>query len=279
MLLVAGACLEAPPGAELNCPAPGELPADPLLGNVLDYGFDADDAATGVIHDRSGNRLDGALKGGNLVQSGRYGLGVAHDGTGMPLVEVPTDPLLHLGTAFSLEIWVYRSRVQIGEGLIAIFDEVRQAGEVILEILPDDGLWFGIATGDCDNPVMASIAAPLAIGADEWIHVAVTWDGENARFYRNGVVAYGMPLPATPCPMNRPLTLGSTGSALLPFEGRLDEVKISNYVKTEEEITASQAHDPTEDGGRCSGPNLDTPDPTISDTVTAGPELAATLVR
>jgi hypothetical protein len=262
--LGAAACLDAPPGGQPAdggaCESADAGPRDPLLGNVLTYTFDGDDTATEVIHDRSGNRLDGALEGGSVQLGGEYGLCVGDNGSGAPMVELPSHPLLHLGSALTLEAWVYRTRVQIGEGLITIYDPVTGTGELIFEILPDDGLYFGVASGDCDSPVMESISvlsSAVAIGADEWVHLAVTWDGDHARFYRNGEEVYDEPFAATPCPTNRPLTLGATGNELLPLEGWLDDVKISSYAKTGSEIAASAAHDPTAAGPRCGDSQVD----------------------
>ncbi|HEY8147077.1 MAG TPA: LamG domain-containing protein, partial [Kofleriaceae bacterium] len=244
----------------MDCAPLDAGPRDPLLGNVLTYTFDGDDSATEVIHDRSGNRLDGALEGGSVQLGGQYGLCVGDNGSGSPIVELPSHPLLHVGSALTLETWVYRTRIEIGEGLITIFDPVTQTGELIFEILPDDGLWFGIASGDCDAPTMQAVSLPAGtapIGADEWVHVAVTWDGDHARFYKAGEEVYDDSLTATPCPSDRPLTLGATGSELLPLEGWLDDVKISSYAKTASEIQASAAHDPTVAGPRCGDSQVD----------------------
>ncbi len=253
---MAGACLEAPPGAgpaDLCAPIDAG-PRDPTLGNVIDYDFDDDDSLTEVVHDRSGNRLDGALEGATITGNGKYGLNARWvEGSQEALIEVPDDPLLHLGSEMTLEVWVWRDEIGVDHGLFATFDPELMVGELILEIV-DDGLWFGVATGECDAPVMSSVviaADRLMVGQDHWIHLAVTWDGKDARFYRNGSLAATEPFSPTPCRVERPLYIGGTGVGLLPFHGWLDDVKISSYVKSESEIKASLDHDPTLGGARC----------------------------
>ena len=87
--------------------------------------------------------------------------------------------------------------------------------------------------------------------------MAVTWDRKDVRFYRNGALAATEPFSAKPCPIERPLYIGATDKGLLPFVGWLDEIKISNYVKTEEEINQSLSHDPTAVDARCGDGVLD----------------------
>ena len=263
MLLAAGACLEAPPGGQLpdagSCPGADAGPRDPVRGNVIDYDFDQDTTLTEVIHDRSGNRLDGALEGGIIEVGGFHGSDIRWDGVDEPLIKVPPSPLLHIGDGLTLEMWVWRDEMGVDHGLMSTYDPDRMVGELILEIVAD-GLRFAVASGNCSDPVMSGVVVPAAtlmVGEDQWVHVAVTWDGEDVRFYRSGVLAATEPLSAQPCPIDRPLYIGATAKGLLPFAGWLDEIKISNYVKTEEEINASLGHDPTAVDDRCGDGVLD----------------------
>lgn len=257
MALAAGACLSVPPEPEPGICSPVDDVAqpDPLLGNVLTYTFDGDVTETEVVHDSSGNRLDGALEGAIISPGGIHGLNAEWAATQEPLVEVPASPLLHLGTALTIEMWVWRNDQGIDNdhGLLSFYDPELAAGEYILEIF-DDGLWFGIATGDCANPVMQPAVVPstiLMVDQDTYIHLAVTWDGDQVSFYRNGDLVAELPLDGEPCPLERPLYLGATDDELLPFAGWLDDVKISDYVKTEEQIRASMNHDPSVAGPVC----------------------------
>lgn len=261
--MAAAACLEAPPGAAPtdgdSCAAADAGPRDPLRGNVIDYDFDEDTSLTEVIHDRSGNRLHGALESGIIEDGGKHGRDVKWVGADDALIEVPPNPLFHVGNELTLEMWVWRDEIGVDHGLLSTYDPDAMVGELILEII-DDGLWFGVASGDCGDPVMSSVSVPadqLMVGQDHWIHLAVTWDGDDVRFYKDGSLAATEPFSARPCPVDRPLNIGGTYEGILPYAGWLDDIKISNYVKTEEEINQSLAYDPTAADPRCGDGVLD----------------------
>jgi len=168
-------------------------------------------------------------------ESGRNRPGLPGTGGGR-LPGGPARRHRRLSGAITLEAWVYRSRNAAAEGLISIYDHDAAAGELALELTAIDGLRFGIASEPCGQPEMVWVEVPpemFALGTSEWIHVAVTWDGEIVRFYNRGSPVYEQSLAVTPCAMDRPLTIGATGNALLPFAGWLDDVKLSSYAKTE----------------------------------------------
>lgn len=89
--------------------------------------------------------------------------------------------------------------------------------------------------------------------AATWVHVAVTWDGVDASLYVDGQLDAEQPHPAL---------AGSTGGGGAYFMGQrpngsrvligvIDEVKLSDYVKTSEQIVASMNFDSTELFGQC----------------------------
>ena len=76
-----------------------------------------------------------------------------------------------------------------------------------------------------------------------WTHLASTYDGTNYRFYVNGVLAGSKTAGYSRVGFNsipaRPLRIGAgrtEGSATYFFNGAVDEVRIWNYVRTQDEI-------------------------------------------
>ncbi len=261
--LAATACLEAPPDAPPppgdECTREGGRPRDPVGGNVVDFTFDDDPVVTELIHDRSGNQLHGALELGFIDGGGAHGFSVGALAGTDALVEVPPSSLLHLGTELTLETWVWRDEMGVDHGLISTWHPEREVSELVLEVI-GDGVRFGVATGECSAPEMAyALLTPdrLTVESGTWIHLAVTWDGEEARFYRDGTLWATEPLAAEPCPLEGPLLLGATAPGVGHLAGWLDDVKLSNYIKSEAEIQDSRAHDPTADGDRCGDGVLD----------------------
>lgn len=260
LTLAAAGCLQAPPGPAGGegggdeCTGPTEPLADPLLGDVVTFTFDGDDELTDVIHDSSGNRFDGVLLvGGILDPDGVHGARAGSSGVGTAILEAPVGPL-ELGGGVTIELWINRGRTGTGEGLVSAYDEDTGVSALVLEILDNDGLSFGVATGDCASPDKAAATVPpeiVEIGQTGPIHLAVTWDGEQVKIYRDADLVATSALSAVPCAALRPLTIGAIGRSLRPFDGWIDDVKISSYVKSEEEIEDSMDADPVALGPRC----------------------------
>ncbi|HDS84251.1 MAG TPA: hypothetical protein ENN97_03545 [Phycisphaerales bacterium] len=157
---------------------------------------------------------EGVLGEGALI----YGDGWADAGT--------WDPSQYSGQ-LTLSLWAKWDGVSGWQGLIA----KRNAFEV------EEMLWLlEIASGS--NAVefkstTQTVGSP-AIPADQWEHVAVTFDGQTAIIYRNGVqaaqgtVVFGQKTDAN-------MVIGAaelneqTGAAWT-FNGALDDVRIYNYV-------------------------------------------------
>lgn len=109
-----------------------------------------------------------------------------------------------------------------------------------------EGYWFGT----CDNGRLryypsgngTAEDSSTAIPSNEWSHVAVTYNGATVRFYINGEVAgassHSGGLPSD----TSPLGIGGEGSAsgfpsgLFPFDGRMSEVRLWSYARTQAQI-------------------------------------------
>ncbi len=74
----------------------------------------------------------------------------------------------------------------------------------------------------------------LPIG--EWKHVAITFDGTDARLYFDGTLVGGPAGFAFSNDTEAMVNLGGAGSGNDPYLGALDEVKIYNYALTPEEV-------------------------------------------
>jgi hypothetical protein len=91
-------------------------------------------------------------------------------------------------------------------------------------------------TNSCYDVVSAGVNPPQ----NEWIHMAVTYDGEILRLYLNGnlqvatLFTYG-------CETTDPLRFGTSGTCSIyqRFIGFIDEVRIWNITRTPEEIANS----------------------------------------
>jgi hypothetical protein len=101
-------------------------------------------------------------------------------------------------------------------------------------------VWLYAAAPAAEVVLHASGPAPL----NQWIHVALTWDGKTARLYQGGQavgsVAYAGSLPATINPVILGNNANSTGVDQ-PLGGRLDEVRFYDRALSASEIATLAA--------------------------------------
>lgn len=128
----------------------------------------------------------------------------------------------------TIEAWVYR--------------EDASRCETIVGHDYNTSYWFGF----CNNlrfyrSGLAAATSSATVNAWQWTHVAVTYDGANARFYIDGALIDTVPLTNAGAGADRRLVLGANPatdgvSFNYPFLGSLDEVRIWSVVRTQQQI-------------------------------------------
>ena len=177
-----------------------------------------------VAHDSSGLGNDGTGLDSNWV-AGKYGYGTTSD-----QITVPYDPALLPATGLTISAWVK-------------IDEMNGLQRRIVEMDYRYGLLFNPLDNNSQTPFLFAINSnnyglefqDVAIG--EWVHAAVSWDGNMAQFYFNGS-------PAAPVGVSD--SISQVGGVPL-FMGRqgytLDEVRIYNTALSREEILSDMNFD------------------------------------
>ena len=80
------------------------------------------------------------------------------------------------------------------------------------------------------------------VTANQWYHIAVTNNNTTATYYVNGVTT-GTDAVAWGSTLTNALEFGRDGSTNY-FDGTIDEIRISNVVRTPEEISADATRYP-----------------------------------
>ena len=80
-----------------------------------------------------------------------------------------------------------------------------------------------------------------AVKPGKWHHIAATYDGAEYRGYLDGKLIHSNPLHATPAP-TPVMWIGRSDNY---FQGRIDEVRLWNVARTEEQIRAAMYQDLT----------------------------------
>ena len=201
---------------------------------IAQYSFE------GGARDTSGLGNNGLAVGTPSYIAGRVGQALALDGTNH-LVLLP--PNLANSAAFSFAAWIYWDG---GGNWQRIFDFGNDTTHYMF-LTPRSGsgaLRFAIRDGGSEQFIET---AALPVG--QWSHVTVTLSGNTARLYTNGVLASSSSgFTIAPSDFRPAMNyLGESQFSADPlFRGRLDELLITDYALSAQQITALQTNLPPE---------------------------------
>ena len=144
----------------------------------------------------------------------------------------------------SVSAWIYYSEKQdSGRIVVKGADNKETYG---LEVSENDELVFLVRDGndydveEDDYEKYAAESGEDALGRDEWIHIAGTYDGNTVKCYINGEVADVCDTQnaiAYLCQDTNDLAIGNRPDAMdKPFEGTIDDVRVYNYALSAEEV-------------------------------------------
>lgn len=139
-------------------------------------------------------------------------------------LHIPDAADLQPREALTIELWVKRLRFA-GCGTLVSKDR-RSA------------YWLGL----CDGRLRFSNGGPGGEGTTlipegRWTHVAVSFDGQAARLLVNGALDRVLPLPnELPSASTADLTIGADSAPGAFFLGRLDQMRLWNIARTDEQI-------------------------------------------
>ena len=150
-------------------------------------------------------------------------------------VLIPDNPLLDLTQDYTLEAWIFPESFSWLAGIISKY-HTNAANGYILRLTnqsPHTGLGFD-----------ELITSTNILSANQWYHIAAVKEGPNRKIYINGVE---YPLSGSALNVNannNPIRIGSDYGGRY-FDGRIDEVKIWDYARTQEEISSTMYTPPS----------------------------------
>jgi len=204
---------------------------------------------------------NGALSGNATYAEGKVGKAFYFDGVNS-FVKIPQSPRLNFTDQLTISFWMKADAdnpMRKNEGLVSSdFYCVEINGEptgtnwgVNFSVsttadppIGDDG----ISTGANHTQLSLANGAPATVTADQWHHIAATYDGANLRLYVDGR-PWGNPKPHTgairPMLPASSMAIGGedgrttiTDCGIRYFKGLIDEVAIYNRALSGDEIEA-----------------------------------------
>lgn len=191
-------------------------------------GKEAKDETAGLVGEFNGDvKWAEGISGSAVQMAGKVGKG--------DFIEVAHSDEVDIDETITMMAWIYPDELPAGgqENKFTIFYK----NTYYLQIEPGDGK-LAYYFYDTNNP--GYHISDGKVKAKEWSHVALVWDGKEARFYINGesdgkVIAQKGPGRSM---ANRPLRFGGENNGCCPrfFQGRVDELMLANYPLSEGDL-------------------------------------------
>ena len=205
-----------------------------LDDNVVLY-LPFDEGKGDVAKDQSKFGNNGEIRKAKWVD-GQYGGGLEFNGKDAE-VRVPDSKSLGL-KQLTVEVWYNPGKDGVGPGWKVIINKA--VGEWYLYLQDSQPMFFINSDGN-------NAKSPDKIPANKWTHLAGTYDGKEIKTYVNGELKatfkYNVPIGDKDCA----LEIGSRNPEGCPQNNlywspagvRMDEIRISNIAREENEIKAS----------------------------------------
>ncbi len=196
---------------------------------VLLYTFETGEGDT--VKDLSGNKNDGELMGSTKWGDGKPGSGLVLGGNGpRDFVEIPDSDSLDLVEGLTVEMWVFLNSPSTAGGTGATKESTYKVGprndqKVLLRMTTTSKAWGS-----------AVVISNKVLALDEWIHIAGTYDAKSGdgKIYIDGEIDNEGDIGGDIVPNNDALWLGRGAGPF--FDGKMDEVRISNIARSQQEI-------------------------------------------
>ena len=217
---------------------PNPLPAGLAAGWTFDEpaGISADDS--------SGNGNTATLVNGVARGTGAYGGGLVFDGVNDYPDRAQFDVAQHLGNRSDTD--------HVDQAAGRRRGRLRRLGKFWNATMTSPFYQYGLElsggtvptfyVGTAGGPRSASMGSALTL--NQWSHLAVVFDGSQARFYVNGGLTSTAPLAATLTARGTPLRVGADINTQQFFKGSLDEVRVYDRALTASEVQTDLSRQP-----------------------------------
>src|SRR5690606_33645469 len=218
------------------------------IGDLLTLDFE-DPGTTSVLRDRSGAGRHAERNDAMLVADAERGGQVLRvDGHN---VFVVGDRGLASDGPLTIEAWI---RPNANQTTFAVFGNyvASQEPRVDFSLEVDQGL-LSLITGDGATGEVVSAMSGERIVSERWTHVAVSWDGQVARYYIDGEPAGEMEHRAAGPERAewRHFRVGRRTGGEHALDGAIDDLKVSSWAKSAADIRYSMEVDAAALVGRC----------------------------
>src|SRR6476659_1343309 len=201
-------------------------PSAPKLVTALSFNEGKGKAARDSVHSHDATLFNGA----KWSTSGKYGGAIELDGTN-DYLSIPDSDALDFSDRFSLEAWV---RPDVSKTLAPVI--TKETTNFYSYLLDAGGETAGTPEGFVSDADWSweEVAATEALPTSAWSHLAMTYDGEDIRFYVDGAL---VDINSAPNAQVGSGALKIGGNKFEDFfDGRIDEVRLYDGALSQDEI-------------------------------------------
>ena len=201
------------------------LLADLNDGLILDFSF------SGNALDESGTGNDGTVYNAVLIPDRFGNQDSAYQFGANKYIQVNSDSTLNLTNSLTMSAWIYLYANSSSWQSIFCKGETSSMNSPYALLIRNYRITF--------LPNRAEYYSSLSVPSEEWVHVAVVWDGNTIKYYLNGVKdtkedTYTNTLNIA----NNDLVIGKDAPGATEwFNGNLDDMRLYNRALSDYEIT------------------------------------------
>ncbi|MCX5692091.1 MAG: LamG domain-containing protein [Candidatus Omnitrophica bacterium] len=207
--------------------APSAGTADPWGGAMPVAWWKLDENTGALAQDTSGNGNNGTLTNGPVWVPGKNGPALSFDGNDDKInITDTTGSVLDITGNLTIECRIYST---LNDGTnYRLF--INKDNHHELGLTPAGVVFWAMSNNWNFN--LTGYTLPLS----QWVHLAFVYDQSTVKLYANGVQVYSANQSGALTPNDNPLVLGWRLSGDKPLSGKLDDVKIYNYARTQAQV-------------------------------------------
>jgi len=209
-----------------------------------------DEGSGTTASDSSGNGNDATFEGSpTWVDDGKLGKAVRFNGSSDYLAAPDSETLDINGDQLTMAAWINGEDWPAANHVIRKVADTGTGSIYILRVQPDTvRVYLNTSAGE------TLVQGTTVLARNEWIHVALTYDGAQARIYVDGQLDVAMDVSGELTQSDNELRIGR-GEPAGYFMGMIDDVRVYNHALTEDEILAAM------EGGGATYPSARSPNP------------------
>jgi len=211
-----------------------------VLGNAASIAAGIDEHTVGIwtfdegegveVKDLTDNHNDGEIQGDFDWVEGKFGTALEFSGAGSVIIS--NSESLDIAEQITIEAWVTVGDAGIGQDMVIAREEPAYS----LQKFNDDRMEGWISLGGWQG--VRDIGGGEPLEANEWYHVAFTYDGKTLKTYVNGEFERENAISGNIDVVDAPFTIGSDMGTSYYWIGEIDEVRVSNIARSEDDIKA-----------------------------------------